>query len=124
MTSFRLRAVVLDCDDARALSTFYSQMFGWTITEDEGGWVVIRNPDGGTGLSFAQEDGYVRPTWPSDADHQQMMLHLDVLVDDLAAATDRAVGLGATLAEFQPQDEVRVMLDPAGHPFCLFVPGG
>jgi hypothetical protein len=25
------------------------------------------------------------------------------------------------LAEFQPQDDVRVYLDPAGHPFCLYV---
>jgi len=25
------------------------------------------------------------------------------------------------VAGFQPQDEVRVCLDPAGHPFCLWV---
>jgi hypothetical protein len=25
------------------------------------------------------------------------------------------------LADFQPQDDVRVCLDPAGHPFCLFL---
>ena len=31
-----------------------------------------------------------------------------------------AVELGAEEAEFQPQDDVRVMLDPAGHPFCLY----
>jgi hypothetical protein len=28
---------------------------------------------------------------------------------------------GATLADFQPQDDVSVCLDPAGHPFCLFL---
>ena len=27
---------------------------------------------------------------------------------------------GATLAAHQPQKAVRVMLDPDGHPFCLF----
>ncbi len=32
-----------------------------------------------------------------------------------------AAGLGATLADFQPQDDVRVMLDPEGHPFCLYL---
>ena len=32
-----------------------------------------------------------------------------------------AVELGAQEAAFQPQDEVRVLLDPAGHPFCLYV---
>lgn len=27
---------------------------------------------------------------------------------------------GARQAAYQPQDDVRVMVDPAGHPFCLF----
>jgi hypothetical protein len=31
-----------------------------------------------------------------------------------------AVELGAEQAEFQPQTDVRVLLDPAGHPFCLY----
>ena len=30
----------------------------------------------------------------------------------------------ATVADFQPQDDVRVMLDPAGHPFCLYLDRG
>ena len=34
---------------------------------------------------------------------------------------DEFANLGATVAEFQPQDNVRVLLDPAGHPFCLYV---
>jgi hypothetical protein len=51
-----------------------------------------------------------------------MMAHLDIEVDDLDAAGDRAAALGATLAVFQPQEHVRVWLDPVGHPFCLFVP--
>ena len=32
-----------------------------------------------------------------------------------------AIRAGAVLAEFQPQLDVRVMVDPAGHPFCLFL---
>ena len=50
-----------------------------------------------------------------------MQLHLDVRVDDLVAATAFAQSLGAQVAESQPQDDVRVLLDPAGHPFCLYV---
>ncbi len=49
------------------------------------------------------------------------MLHLDILVDDLDEAGSHAIAMGATLADFQPQDDVRVFLDPAGHPFCLFI---
>ena len=52
-----------------------------------------------------------------------MMAHLDIGVSDLAAAGSHAVAAGAVLAAFQPQDDVRVYLDPAGHPFCLFETG-
>lgn len=38
----------------------------------------------------------------------------------VAAGVAWAVEAGATVAEHQPQEGVRVMLDPAGHPFCLF----
>jgi hypothetical protein len=48
-----------------------------------------------------------------------MMMHLDFEVTDLAAGTARAVSLGAEFPEHQPQENVRVLLDPAGHPFCL-----
>ena len=47
------------------------------------------------------------------------MMHFDFQVADLDAAVTEAVRLGATVAEHQPQEHVRVMLDPAGHPFCL-----
>jgi len=47
------------------------------------------------------------------------MMHLDIQVEDLDAAVAEAVALGARVAEFQPPDNVRVLLDPAGRPFCL-----
>jgi hypothetical protein len=49
-----------------------------------------------------------------------MMMHLEIRVDNLERAVTQAVALGATVAEFQPQEDVRVCLDPAGHPFCLY----
>lgn len=51
-----------------------------------------------------------------------MMMHLDIEVNDLSSAVEDAFALGAT--DFQPQDDVRVLFDPAGHPFCLFVRTG
>ncbi len=50
-----------------------------------------------------------------------MQVHLDIEVDDLESAGAAAVAAGAVLADFQPQDDVRVFLDPAGHPFCLYL---
>jgi hypothetical protein len=83
--------------------------------------VALRSPDGGAGLSFQTESAYVRPTWPASPGDQQMQVHLDIYVDDLDTAGAHAIAAGAVLADFQPQDDVRVYLDPAGHPFCLFL---
>lgn len=116
-----LSATVLDSPDARELADFYKRLLGWEAKWDETDWVMLKAPDSGAGLSFQTEANYVRPTWPAGPGDQQMMLHLDIHVDDLEAAGAHAVAQGAVLAEFQPQENVRVYLDPAGHPFCLFL---
>jgi hypothetical protein len=116
-----LTATVLDAPDARALADFYHRLLGWPIGTDEPDWVTLRPPDEGPGLSFQTESAYVRPTWPAGPGDQQMMMHLDIEVDDLTAAGAHAVAGGAVLAEYQPQTDVRVYVDPAGHPFCLWV---
>ena len=113
--------VVLDSPDARELAAFYRKLLGWQTVADEPGWVTLRSPDGGAGLSFQTEDAYVRPAWPAGHGDQQMMVHLDIKVDDLQEAGAHAIAVGATLADFQPQQDVRVYLDPAGHPFCLWI---
>ncbi|WP_328851307.1 VOC family protein [Micromonospora globbae] len=116
-----LTSTVLDAPDARDLAAFYERLLGWSREEDEPDWVVLRAPDGGAGLAFQTEPAYVRPIWPAGTGDPQMMAHLDIRVDDLEAASAHAVAAGASVADFQPQDDVRVHLDPAGHPFCLFV---
>jgi catechol 2,3-dioxygenase-like lactoylglutathione lyase family enzyme len=112
------------------LAAFYERLLGWTVAVSEparpgqppeDGWVMLRPPSGGTGLSFQFESNYERPNWPATPGEQQMMIHLDIAVDDLDVGVGFARELGATLSEHQPQEDVRVMLDPAGHPFCLFV---
>ena len=116
-----LTATVLNSPDPVALAHFYQRLLGWEITREDPGWVMLANPDGGVGLSFQTEDIYERPVWPARAETQQMMLHLDIQVDDLEAGCAHARACGATLADFQPQDDVRVHLDPDGHPFCLYL---
>ncbi|MEO3813340.1 VOC family protein [Sphaerisporangium sp. B11E5] len=122
MPRLTLTATVLDAPHARELAAFYQRLLGWPIKDDEGDWVTLRPPGGGTGLSFQTEKAYVRPTWPAGPGDQQMMTHLDIEVEDLDAAGAHAEAAGATLAPYQPQDDVRVYLDPAGHPFCLWIP--
>ncbi|MFI8231220.1 VOC family protein [Streptomyces sp. NPDC085900] len=118
---FTLAATTLDAPDARELARFYERLLGWPVRKEEAGWVEIAPPDGGAGLSFQTEPLFTPPQWPSARSGQQMMMHLDIEVDDLSSAVEQAVALGGTVADFQPQDDVRVLLDPAGHPFCLFV---
>ena len=111
----------LDAPDANGLADFYRRLLGWTASTDEPGWVLLQPPGGGHTLNFQTEEHYVRPVWPAGPGEAQMMMHLEIEVDDLQASVAHAVEAGATLADYQPQDDVRVCLDPAGHPFCLFL---
>jgi catechol 2,3-dioxygenase-like lactoylglutathione lyase family enzyme len=112
---------VLDAPDAAALARFYAELLGWRIAKEDPTWAAVAPPDGVAYLGFQTSPEYVPPVWPPVEGRQQMMMHLDVEVQDLDAAVTDALELGATLAEFQPQENVRVLLDPVGHPFCLYV---
>ena len=120
----RLSGPVLDAADALALADFYAQLLGWTMTDSvagpEGGWAVIRPPDGSLKLEFQGGPDYRAPVWPAVPGEQQMMIHLDIAVEDLEQGVAAAVELGARVAEHQPRPGVRVLFDPEGHPFCLF----
>lgn len=132
----RIRQVVLDGEDVRALAEFYRQLFGLqyrpgdeppTKGADERGhdWLVLRDPAGGFGLAFQQVAQQPASTWP-EGDVPQM-LHLDTTVPtaaELQTQRDRALALGAQvlLDRFDDDEEpLYVFADPAGHPFCIFV---
>jgi catechol 2,3-dioxygenase-like lactoylglutathione lyase family enzyme len=128
----RVTSVTIGAPDPRALAAFYSRLLDWPVTATdparpgrppEDGWAQIQpeSPEAGPTLNFEFEPDFLPPTWPSKPSEQQIQEHLDIAVRDLRASVDWAVACGARLAEFQPQDDVRVMFDPAGHPFCLFL---
>jgi glyoxalase superfamily protein len=114
--------VALDCPDAPELARFYARLLDWETFGDSSGWATVApSKDAGYNLAFQTEEKYVRPTWPAVEGEPQMSMHLDIEVDDLDEAVAYALSVGAEQASYQPQDDVRVMLDPAGHPFCLYV---
>jgi predicted enzyme related to lactoylglutathione lyase len=127
----RLGGICLDCGDAEEMARFYSAVFGWeeTARDDVGsrqggaGWISMSGPDGGPGVSFQAERWYEPPVWPESPGHQTKMMHFEVGTNDLEAAIELVVRSGGQVAPRQPIDrdarELRVMLDPAGHPFCL-----
>ena len=123
-TTKRWWGTVLDAPDGRALAQFYAQLLDWQFFPGDDGGAVAPSEDAGYYLGFQTEHNYVRPVWPAAQGEPQMSMHLDIEVDDLDAAVAHAVGIGAELASFQPQETVRVMLDPAGHPFCLYLDPG
>lgn len=112
--------VVLDTSDVATLTRFYSELRGWPVWKQDEDGSALDLGEGVAYLAIQRNPDYVRPHWPGEQGQQQMMLHLDFEVVDLEAETARAVALGAELPEHQPQEDVRVLLDPAGHPFCLY----
>ncbi|MGY1692047.1 VOC family protein [Geodermatophilus sp. SYSU D01105] len=121
--ALRLTAAVLGTPDPRGLARFYGRLLGWPLRDDEQDWAALRPADGGPGLSFQREADHVPPVWPPEPGTQQMQLHLDFEVDDLAAASAHAEAAGARFLSgyTEPHEDVRIYADPDGHPFCLFV---
>ncbi|WP_261555134.1 VOC family protein [Frankia tisae] len=115
--------LMLDCPDATELATFYGELTGWGVggADDGGAWAYLTPPGTALTFGFQRVADYRPPRWPDQEVPQQF--HLDFRVADLPAAIARAEELGATQASFQPGGERwRVLLDPAGHPFCLCPP--
>lgn len=134
MPTVELGTLCIDCRDAHEMARFYGQLLGWEPTFTEPNWVLMRNPAGGTGLSFQADPAYEPPTWPEAQGNQQKMMHLDVRVTPangqspeeagqaaLDATANHAIAAGGRLADHQPRADLRIILDPAGHPLCLFL---
>ena len=126
----KITSVTIASPDPRGHAAFYARLLGVAISSThpprpggppESGWAQIRaTPGVGMTLNFEFEGDYCPPIWPTRPGEQQIQAHLDLRVDDLDAAVAWAVDAGATLVEFQPQNDVRVLRDPTGHLFCLF----
>lgn len=107
--------MVIDCPDGKALAAFYHGLLGYEFLPEDASF--LKNPNG-PDIWFQEIQGYQSPTWPTQERGQQ--LHFDLKITDLDSAIREAIALGATDVPNQTtDDEFHVMLDPAGHPFCL-----
>ncbi len=109
----------VEAPDPSQLARFYSDLLGWPISNESAAGVSVAAPEGSAYLVFQEAVGYRTPVWPPVEGEQRPMMHLDIEVEDLDSAVQDALALGASLAPAQPNEGVRVLLDPAGHPFCL-----
>jgi catechol 2,3-dioxygenase-like lactoylglutathione lyase family enzyme len=123
----QLTSITVSCPAPRELADFYALLLDAQVTasepalpsEPEGaGWAQLAAGD--LRVNFEYERHWTAPVWPAVTGRQTATQHLDIYVPDLPAATEWALACGARLAAERPQDDVRVLFDPAGHPFCLF----
>ncbi|MFJ9925562.1 VOC family protein [Streptomyces misionensis] len=115
--AFRYAAVTFDCADPQRLAAFYGESLGYPVLFSTDDFVLLGKEDA-AGLGFTRIADYRPPTWPDPAREKQA--HIELGVDDLAEAERRLLELGATKPEFQPgEGRWTVLLDPAGHPFCI-----
>jgi hypothetical protein len=114
----KLTAIILDCADPMALALFYQRATGLELhPKSDAGFAGLIH-QGGLSLGFQRVDDYRAPQWPDQSVPQQF--HFDFAVEDLEEAETRLLELGATKPDHQPGgDRWRVLLDPAGHPFCM-----
>jgi len=116
MPTARLASIALDCADPGALGAFWAALLGGAIEFSSDDFVAVKTDR--MWLAAVRVPDYRSPSWPEDVLPKQM--HLDLAVDDLEEAQAQALGLGAVRTAVQPApDRYLVLLDPAGHPFCL-----
>lgn len=108
----RQHHVILDGPDPAALAAFYAALLGQPVTFASDDFVVVAASPTSSGLAFQLAPDHRPPTWPDPAVPQQV--HLDIMVEDPAAAGPQVLALGATKLDGRD-----VYADPAGHPFCL-----
>jgi catechol 2,3-dioxygenase-like lactoylglutathione lyase family enzyme len=116
--SIKLGVVVLDTPDPAGSAAFYGKLLGVEVSDADDDWVSLHSAANGLRLSFQLAPNLIPPTWPDGEIPQQF--HLDLFVENLAAAGQHAVSIGARPVEGpDPSPDFRTYLDPAGHPFCL-----
>ncbi|OKJ99801.1 glyoxalase [Streptomyces sp. CB03234] len=117
-----LTLTAIDCPEPRRLAEFYAAILGGDVKGDPGDedWIDLYLPDGQR-LAFQRAPDLRPPEWPR-ADRNSQQLHLDLDVEDLDAAHEQVLTLGARPLDVDDhggERGFRVYADPAGHPFCL-----
>ena len=111
--------IVFDAADLAAESAFWAGLLGGTVVAEDDWHSVLVDGEWRLGVQLAPN--HVPPEWPDGT--QQQQIHLDLHVDDLQAAHEEAISLGARLLkaadDLEASEVFQVYADPAGHPFCL-----
>lgn len=114
----------IDVNDLARATEFYTGAFGWRVGRrfGEDGVELL----GATAPVYLLAKGTGTPPFPGAAGRAYTRhwtpVHLDVVVEDLKPALERALAHGARL-EHPPREaawgRIAVLSDPFGHGFCL-----
>ncbi|MEV1243450.1 VOC family protein [Nonomuraea sp. NPDC050022] len=110
-----IAAMVVDCDDPRAMARFWGEATDWSVHEVTDDHATLRSAKGvGPYLEFLRRSG-VPTVWSR--------IHIDLLpdpIDEQAAEVARLRTLGATPADVGQGDVPwKVLADPEGNEFCV-----
>ncbi|MCQ8771853.1 VOC family protein [Streptomyces telluris] len=106
--------------DGRKLAEFYATALGTKVTQafpnEEGDEVAFAFRVNGTMYLFYTSLSFTAPQWPE----QELPFHMDLVFDDVRAAEEQLLEMGATKPGHQPGGKHwTVLLDPSGQPFCI-----
>ncbi|OBB37210.1 VOC family protein [Mycobacterium sp. 852002-51961_SCH5331710] len=113
----RWSGLTIDCADPVRMSTFWATLLDIPVSSEHGDdpdWATVGSRSGPLPRLTFQRVPEPKAT--------KVRIHLDVEVDDIAAARDRVEALGGRWTGVRHDyDEgvVLVMLDPEDHEFCL-----
>lgn len=104
--------IVVDCEDVERVAAFWSNLLELKVANRWRQYVILESRANAPALSFQRVP---------ESKATKNRVHVDISVDDLDAATDRATRLGATLLDQVTEDGVtaRVLADPEGNEFCF-----
>jgi catechol 2,3-dioxygenase-like lactoylglutathione lyase family enzyme len=129
----RIDKFTIVVDDYDRAIDFYTEILGFDLVEDSPSltndgrakrWVVVRPPDGETGILLAQADGERQEAAVGNQTGGRVGFFLDV--DDFGPAYDRLAAAGVTFVNephTEPYGRVVVFTDPYGNKWDLIGPG-
>ncbi|GAA1390845.1 VOC family protein [Pseudonocardia kongjuensis] len=107
---FSWEALTVDARDPRACARWWAETLGWEVAPDG---LEVRPPDGRRPSLFFEPAAEGKTT--------KNRLHLDLRVQDRAAAVELLEARGATRVDIGQGEAAEwiVMRDPEGNEFCL-----
>jgi hypothetical protein len=107
-TTIHTTAITFDCADVKVLASFWAAVAGGTVGSEATPEFASLERPGAVNFSFAQVP---------EGKTAKNRVHLDITIDNLAAAVVSATSLGAEVVA--QQDGWTVLRDPEGNEFCL-----